>query len=341
MAAKTVLGWCWKTAALWGALLSAGCVADFDRISQVRSLRILGVQKDKPFAQPGQEVKLSALWVDGRESPSGEVTFMWLAGCTNPPGEVYYLCFQDLDPEQAQIGVGSEFTYKIPKDVISENRSAQPRGTVPYGVSYVFFAACAGELRFEAGPTVAGGSPGLPLGCFDKETGTELTQADFVVGFTAVYSYEGLTHENPEIVAVTFNGESIKADCIGAVCVTDVPQDEAPAECDERTACVKACPDPDAGTCEPFTLSPVVRRRSPNEALRLAKGGEQIWVAYASDKGDIAQELKLISDPGAGFLEDYSTEITPPTEKGLMHVWMVVRDSYGGQNFARVRVLVN
>jgi len=44
--------------------LSAGCGPDFDPPSELHSLRILGVQKDVPYAQPGDTVNLQMLWQD-------------------------------------------------------------------------------------------------------------------------------------------------------------------------------------------------------------------------------------------------------------------------------------
>ena len=45
-------------------LFLLGCGPDFDPPSELHSLRVLAVQKDLPYAQPGQTVNLQMLWQD-------------------------------------------------------------------------------------------------------------------------------------------------------------------------------------------------------------------------------------------------------------------------------------
>ena len=71
------------------ALSALGCGVDFDPASKVSTLRVLAVQKDKPYARPGDSVTLQLLWHDpsfalGAE-PAPEIA--WLASCENPPGD--------------------------------------------------------------------------------------------------------------------------------------------------------------------------------------------------------------------------------------------------------------
>lgn len=341
------------TVSLGLALSAAGCAAEFDSAATVDTLRVLGVQKDKPYAKPGEEVNLAALWIDANERRAGEVTFTWMAGCVNPAGDLYYLCFQDLDPSKAVIGTGNEFNFTIPKDIIKTHTPSKDPNVVPYGIAYVFFAACAGELKPLPMDT-SGTTPTLPFGCFSKETGEQLTQKDFVAGYTAVYAYDKLTHKNPSISGFKTAPppaadqepawKPITPDCIGLECVSEEPvgDPDEPAvepECnDGTTICVPACEAQD-DSCPTFPISPIITRPDPEPGERTVQGREQIWLAYLSNGATFTKDLTLVQDPNAGWIEDYSTEFMAPDEPGLVYIWAVVRDSLGGQNWVRIRVL--
>ena len=40
-------------------------------MSAIETLRVLAVQKDRPYAAPGDEVTLTMLWADGSEDAGG------------------------------------------------------------------------------------------------------------------------------------------------------------------------------------------------------------------------------------------------------------------------------
>jgi hypothetical protein len=159
------------------------CQPETAKRSRVNTVRVLAVQKSMPYAPPGARVDFDMLWFDGREPPAPSedpVEPMWVAGCTNPPADLYYWCFLQValagawmertgfvpgeglsvsgpsDPDRpdaapevidlVQTGTGSRFSYTVPADIIA--RHPEPTdGQQPYGVSYVFFTACAGELH--------------------------------------------------------------------------------------------------------------------------------------------------------------------------------------------------
>ena len=73
------------------ALFLLGCGPDFDPPSELHSLRVLAVQKDKPYAQPGDTVKLQMLWEDASLNVGRPVTIAWSAPCFDPEGDLYYL----------------------------------------------------------------------------------------------------------------------------------------------------------------------------------------------------------------------------------------------------------
>jgi hypothetical protein len=312
-----------------------GCAADFDSSAIVNTLRVIGIQKDKPYAKPGDEVNLAALWTDANERPAGEVTFWWIAGCNNPIGDLYG-CFPLLNGGDAIIGTGNEFNFTIPEDIITSHAPPEP-GVTPYGISYVWFGACAGDLK-KVPIVISDGSPTLPFACFDKETGEQLTQKDFVAGYTTIFAYDELTHRNPSITGFSYVGEPITPDCIGVECVSEEPESE-PACDDPATICVPAC-EADDDSCPSFPISPIITRSPPVVDPRTIAGEEQIWVAYLSDGATFTKDLTLVKDRDVGWIDDYSTEFQAPAEPGLIYIWAVVRDTLGGQNWVRIKVLV-
>jgi hypothetical protein len=75
------------------------CAPEFEPASELNSLRMLAVQKDKPYARPGDEVRLQLLWHDATSEPSREIQIQWLAGCYNPAADLFASCFSDLGPD--------------------------------------------------------------------------------------------------------------------------------------------------------------------------------------------------------------------------------------------------
>src|SRR5829696_3283845 len=69
-----------------------GCGPEFDPSNEIKTLRVMGVKKDQPYAQPGDEVNLQLLWHDPKRDR--EVQRAFIGGCVNPPGDLYYGCFE-------------------------------------------------------------------------------------------------------------------------------------------------------------------------------------------------------------------------------------------------------
>jgi len=86
------------------ALASSGCAASFDSGSKLKSLRVLAVQKDKPYARPGETVNLNMLLDDprtllpdgGTGSKGKRFTVGWLSGCENPSANSFSDCIDKL-----------------------------------------------------------------------------------------------------------------------------------------------------------------------------------------------------------------------------------------------------
>ena len=255
------------------ALLSVGCAPDFDKISELQTLRILAVQKDKPYAVPGETVTLSMLWrdshrnADGSSAPPRPVQVAWMTGCENPPGDLFFSCFAPkvlftgLEAEQCPLGamLPEGLTVCDNKVVvpISSAIADRPRTTDPtqpaYGLDYVFFAACAGTLKLLTEPPQ--NERDFPFGCFD-ESGTRLGSDDFVAGYTSIYVYKpelGITNSNPPLSSFIFDDQPVAQRCLGDECLT-IPESwtdgtklRCPGESDAADAGSDAASAADAG----------------------------------------------------------------------------------------------
>ena len=88
------------------------CGPQFDPPSQLKSLRVLGVKKDDPYArvkppdsgdvaansEPDNVVEMTMAWQDARAESdrSGPIERLWFAGCDDPPGDTYFSCLLEV-----------------------------------------------------------------------------------------------------------------------------------------------------------------------------------------------------------------------------------------------------
>src|SRR6478609_5261169 len=193
------------------SLFSIGCGPTFDPPSEIHSLRVLGVQKDVPYAQPGDTVNLQMLWQDASPlaGPERKIAIAWSPPFFDPPGDLYYACFSNPNTFGGMVkqdpGDPERFAFDVPLDIISRrppvtDGSSNP----PYGLTYVFFAACAGQLTLV--PT--SGQTDFPIGCEDA-SGHMLGADDFVAGYTSIYSFEGFSNHNPVLKGFEFRGQAL------------------------------------------------------------------------------------------------------------------------------------
>jgi hypothetical protein len=327
------------------SLASVACGPEFDAPSEIKTLRVLGVKKDKPYAQPGDSVHLELLAHDaeGRD----DIQYAFIGGCVNPPGDLYYGCFAQYaqlfaEGQLPEVAFQDTFDFALPSDVISSRRDIEP-GQPRYGLGIVFFAACAGELSFDMNASVGDGSGGLPLLCLDEDD-EPLGSDDFVVGYTSIYSFEGVSNQNPTLALdedgkgrFLLEGKEIIADCVGGECqgapLFDVDCDAEP----ER--CVEACADDGEPECPGIDIAPqieqVVERDDVSSDLFGVEVTEQMWVNYYVDHGGIS-DVRLLNDTSSGWNAKYRAELRAPREKAPFRVWAVAHDNRGGQEFARV-----
>ncbi|MBN2194541.1 MAG: hypothetical protein JW751_17115 [Polyangiaceae bacterium] len=385
------------------ALATAGCGPSFDPPTEVTSLRVLGVQKSTPYARPDSTVELSMLWADGSEAAPRPVHRVWLGGCDNPAGDLYYGCFaqgfasptgrsllgtlaatlaatgsagvlpRELGadfPPGIPFAVGDRFLLPIPS---RDAMITRPAGTVPaYGLTYVFFAACAGTLELITDPDEVEAT-GFPLGCV-SDSGERVGADDFVIGYSAIYVFDELDNLNPVIDGFVVGGRTYEptdggTTCIDGACIgvepprgagddCTTPEDCGSGRCTEGICaaaeepdcelvpCIEPCERDGRSGCDSILVHPVLDPNGPaNSELEPAGSDgdarrEQLWVNYHVDRGGVADVVRLIADSAHGWDADHGTELWAPEEPGPLRVWAVVRDNRGGVGWVRQTIYV-
>jgi hypothetical protein len=325
-------------------LTAVGCGPQFDPGNEIKTLRVLGVKKDKPYAQPGDDVNLQLLWHD----PKGrDVQRVFLGGCVNPPGDLYYGCFAQYGQAAAQsgslaIGIGDTFQVSLPSDIISSRPALEP-GQPRYGLYIVFFAVCAGTLDFPKSTGTPDGSSGLPIRCLD-DAGEPLGSEDFVVGYSSIYSFENVSNENPSFTVddtgqgqFTVADKALAADCVGDACQGTAAVD---VDCDAQPErCIETCADDGDPSCPAIDVKPAIDQKVEKDAVSSKLFGtdvtEQMWVNYYVDRGGISQ-VRLLNDTNSGWNEKYRGKLYAPKTAGPLQVWAVIHDNRGGMEFSRI-----
>jgi hypothetical protein len=327
---------------LAGGALLVGCGAELERSSEVTGLRVIAVQKDQPYAEPGETIAMKMLFVDGSEDAGRPIQIGWLSGCINPPGDLFQGCFAGaFDPLASSFEQGeglTDFSFELPADIITRRPRPQDPRQPPYGLAIVFFAACAGTLSFDQ----SGG--GFPLRCLDEE-GRALLSRDFVAGYSTVYSFDGFPNQNPLVSdGFSFNDEEVSAElsCVKDECLgPGLEPDMIPAELR-----VKACPeDGDPVECDGVPLRPLIDPASAerDEVAAAAYGRnyqEMLWINYYATDGRMKSDTRLLNDATRGWNEDYGTEFYAPSTPGKVRILAAVHDSRGGVAWSGVDILV-
>ncbi len=349
-------------------LTLAGCDTDFEKPSAVRGIRVLAVRSDPASGVPGTSVKLELLAADGGAPAAGRartLQLLWLAGCNNPPTRQFYGCFPLLHAAASLIDTkvistpasrfppgifkatsfelsdasSTGFEFVVPQDILtSAQRSSVD--AVHYGVSYAFFALCAGELR--TNPKI---TDGIPFECFAADGSKPLGYRDFVTGFSTIYTYDGATNQSPELKGLNFQGTALShlaepcssdADCAGLV-ESDAGFDAGCAPSGVCSPRVRPCRGKD---CSKFLVEPLVDR-SVAEALPEG-GSEVVWTSFYSTDGSFDDDTLLVNDRHAGFLGNRGTSFKPPSDAvGAVNVWVTLNDQRGGATWQSFEVLVS
>jgi hypothetical protein len=342
-----------------------GCGPEFDPQAKIDSLRVLAIQKDRPYARPGDQVRLDMLFSDGSEDAGRPIEIAWIGGCHNPLGDLYAGCFA-TSGGTPELGSGDTFTLTIPDDIITSRPPPPDPKQPPYGLSYVFFAACAGSLD------LASGGDGFPLRCLDA-AGNSLGSDDFVAGYTAIYTYDAYQNGNPIVRGLTLDGKPLSGGCIdpasaaavesgdlGAVLgraaegassgsaseppvvcdSTEISDPQDQPDCSQPDAPCITAPPPGSFYREALEIRPEVYRASieQDEISRDAYGRdyeEQMWINYYISRGELRSDVRLLNDATTGLNEEFSTLFYPAHDPGPITLWAVVHDNRGGVAWAR------
>ena len=350
------------------ASLSVGCGPEFEPASELRGLRVLGVQKDKPYAQSDETVELSLLYHDARpkepDAEQPEISIAWLTGCWNPAGDLYAGCFAqfaggDFGGAAPSLEFGDRISFQTKPGPIQVRPAPNP----DYDLSYVFFAVCAGTISLDQGST-----EGLPIRCRDDD-GKDLGSRDFVVGYSAVYVFADgpdgdYVNRNPAVEGFSFQGEPLaeNARCLGEECLATCSESGScvqapPAPIDDCSAadmpCVPLAPrvprcedDGDPIECPGYDIRPVYSLEEPAEPDAVSNDtygrsfGEQMWINYYTTRGSVKSEARLLNDATKKYNSDFGTEFYAPSTPGPVQVWAVVHDNRGGVSWSGTTLYV-
>ena len=244
---------------------------------------------------------------------------------------------EGIEPDTVCVGSGDLFSFSLPSTLISERPPPPDPTQARYGLSFVFFAVCAGTLEL-----VESSEPNaFPLGCRGDDGGL-LEADDFVAGYSAIYSYEEFTNANADISGFELEGTPSPVFCIGDECLT-TPINRT--SCAPDALAVPLCTKGDSEDCPGHAIRPlldpsVAELDSVTAATREQTYTEQMWINYYVDRGSLKSEVRLLNDATAGFNDDYGTEFRAPREPGPVTVWAVVHDNRGGVNWVRSELCV-
>ncbi len=331
--------------------LDACTTRPFEPQAQLETLRIIALRMDHPTPAPGTDVHLEMLAFDGSPNAKDKggkarpVELAWIGGCFDPSGDIYYKCYPglgstldafDTGASSPYVGHGNTYTLHMADDVIS--RRASKSGSPPYGIAFVFYAACAGKVV-----TVRGGDQTTPpLSCVDA-SGEAVGSDGFVYGYLPIYSYPGIDNKNPIVDGSTFGGVTQTS----TPCTTD-------AECLPSQACgtgktclpvVSPCTARRRSDCETHVFSPNVELASaePDALATLrakAPRTEVVYVQYYVSLGTLGEDSRLIVDAVYGPKESWETNWTAPGTPGESRIWAVVRDNREGLTWVWQDVVV-
>ena len=412
IAINSLARWMIRLAVLPGL---GGCGSDFDSQDRVKTLRVLAVRKDPPYAAPAAypaaptDVELTMLSHDGSrrfDEPVRPIERLWFSGCDDLPGDIYFTCLarisalwklytakhapdslqpgdswspvDDLpatlsDDERSQaimalvsqvnanippslgeaylkayrIGSGERFTYPIPPLIVENHPPSSDSAVPPYGLSFIFFTACAGHIDLSPdwndlnlNDKLNDASRGFPFLCKDDQ-GNALGPDDFVAGYTQQFVYgDGTANRNPVIEGVNFDGQPAVADayCVGNDCVPQGTRDLCSIT---GVPHVPAC----SGKCPKYEFRPLLDPAKNDDLDLFASGGsnsigEQMWIDYYSDRGTLEHTVRNLRDAKLGWFDDHADSWTPPADAGPVNLWAVVHDNRGGTDWLRLSVCV-
>ena len=290
-------------ALLLGCLVLACEATGFDPEYLVNTLRVLAVQADASFAEPGQTVHLTTFWAD----PNGAGRpIQWAWGtCLNPGSTQIPDCAAAL---QTLAAGGDSFAATVPANGLDG---------VTVGEFGIVFAACAGTIAL-----VPNAANGAPVTCTDSN-GNVVGRDGFVWGGTRITLVPGVTNQNPQIDTVSIDGTPWGT--------TDVPLIDG---CDAKDA--DDCP---TSTNHVFSYTATA---DSDETYDIGQGPEteQLIGWFYVTQGTLTAGYASPDTDDAGAQvapPTFEMTFTPTlTDRSRpLQVYFVLRDDRGGLSFTR------
>jgi hypothetical protein len=291
------------------ALVSAlGCTEDdFDPGSRVTTLRVLAVQADRPYAAPGETVRLSALSLD----PLGR-TIQWAwAACENPSTSDVEGCLDKIAQDTAlgatPLLASGESVDTLELTIPPSTLDALPPEALPAAMIGVVSIACPGEIELETS------TAGLPFRCIDGASGDELPLDEYVIGLKRIFVRSSDQNQNPSIERVTFDGEDWPADVVQEV-----------DSCDTDEFVYDDCKDKGS-----HQLAAVVSDASFESGIdEFGRDfAEDVIVQHYNTDGIFQYEVRIGEEPTTGWVARSSASGSD------VPIWFVARDDRGGVSY--------
>ena len=341
----------------------------------IDSLRVLGVKSEPASLRPGQSGHVSLVCANGNTGNAADPTcdfdkidVAWFADCNNPVNNDPTKCLNHYGawvnqfasplantPESTLVGqfkVAPEFDFLAPAGVLPGEITISGQ-TVHYVVSYIFFAACDGNLYPRSGV-----SDQLPVECHDRDTGAILDQRRFVVGVTTVYSYDTVVNHNPELSDPRLDYPSISYDpsVLSQPCSVDGDCGRTDFGCPNAagsTATSATCAPIVApctagnnascgGHCIDFQVTPESFKMTTIGGAPISNPVKSLWAEYYTNAGKLPDDARF-GLPFPGDQTERSSCIpwqAPTYATEQARVWIVVRDDRGGLASLEQRILV-
>jgi hypothetical protein len=281
------------------ALCAAACSdGDFAPASRLTGLRLVAVSADKPSAEPGEEVSLRAIYADEKER---SLSFGY-ALCDGAQSSAALDCMRVMDRDTLVIERDdATFRFTMPEPS-GDSKRASAIGVV--------VIVCPGEI-------VEGDTYGVPIAC--EVDGEPLDVNDYEMGVKRVFFAGQTPNQNPEIRALSWDGEPWLSDEIKQVAPCDRDTDDI-AECAKEFRHALAVRAPDAA--QSFVDA------QGNDAI------EHVVAQFYATGGTFEYDVRTLDSAESEF-------VARKSDAGkLLTLHVVVRDSRGGVSWETRQVEV-
>ena len=302
---------------LAGALAQTACGSDFDPGSRVTDFRLMAVQADAPFAAPGEQVHVKALYHEPFGRP---VSLTWMT-CRTPADISPLGCLDKIaqdsaasgQPPATQEGIDlAEIDVTIPADALDD----VPDDGIGNAIIGVVTVACPGTLTMIT-PTSTGQ---LPFRCIEAGTNEALPFERFAVSMKRIFLRRSDRNENPGIDQVTWNGEPWLD--------TDV---KSVRPCSNDTNTLDDCEGGDRPRVS-VALTPGFVESGTDELGHEFE--EQVIVQYYATEGTFEFDVRTGESPENRWVA------RKRAAGQLQTLWFVVRDNRGGVSWTTRQVQV-